>query len=303
MTMRLWKKACALIIFMGGVFFASALDAQKAGTSSLASLLPQPPGWEFAEAVRPYNPQTLFEYIDGAAEAYLSYDFKELVVAQYRRVMTKVTLTAEIYDMGTNHNAFGIYSAERYPENRFLPLGVQGYIEQESLNFFAGRFYVKLMCFEGAEKTEDFLKLIAEGIAGKVKEKGSFPALLQVFPQEGRIANSERFMLRNFMGFKFLNGGYTASYGFKDQEFNCFLIEAESAEAAEAMMKQYMDNFTKSGQALEGISSGMHFKNSYLKNVFVAKSNNYFYGVIKIKDEQESTGVRYLEAMRKALEN
>jgi len=49
---------------------------------------------------RTFRPDNLFEYINGAAEAYLSYDFKGLIVADFGADASKATLTVEIYDMG-----------------------------------------------------------------------------------------------------------------------------------------------------------------------------------------------------------
>jgi hypothetical protein len=170
--------------------------------------MPKVPDWKPAEEIRRYSTESLFEYIDGAAEAYLGYDFRELAVGEYARAGAKTTVTAEIYDMGANLNAFGIYAAERYPESRFLSIGVQGYYEEGTLNFLAGRFYVKLLCFEGGEKAEEILTLFAGTIVSGIKDAGGFPARLSAFPAAGRIANSERFLRRGVLGLKFLDNGY-----------------------------------------------------------------------------------------------
>jgi hypothetical protein len=64
--------------------------------------------WTRTEAPRSFFPESLFEYIDGAAESYLSYDFRELLVVDLEKKGTEATLTLEIYDMGSPVNAFGI---------------------------------------------------------------------------------------------------------------------------------------------------------------------------------------------------
>jgi len=50
--------------------------------------------------------------------------------------------------MGDDKNGFGIYSLERYPDSHFISIGTQGYLEQGTLIFLAGRYYAKLMSFE-----------------------------------------------------------------------------------------------------------------------------------------------------------
>ena len=135
----------------------SAASQTRPASPELAALVPQLAAWTLSEAPRSYFPDNLFEYIDGAAESYLSYDFRELLVADLEKKGTDATLTLEIYDMGLPLNAFGIFAAERYPENKVVALGDLGYLEGEALNFLSGRFYVKMLAFGLGEATESTL--------------------------------------------------------------------------------------------------------------------------------------------------
>ncbi len=296
-------KWCVGLAAVLSLFVSGAAVPQKPASADhpSTSLLPQFINWKLSEAPRDFRPATLFEYIDGAAEIYLSYDFHELVVAQYQEKTTKASLTVEIYDMGTGRNAFGIYSAERYPDSRFLAVGNQGYLDEGTLNFLAGRYYIKLLCFEGGAQSPEFLQLFAKAISGKVKERGRLPTLLQVFPKDALIPNSEKFILRNFLGFKFLGNGFTANYRAKDLEFDCFFLEGTSESEAGEMLKQYLGHFAKSGQAADKQPYGYHAKDPYLKNVFLTQVGKYLCGVTKIKDGAEGTGAKYLEALVTAL--
>jgi hypothetical protein len=290
--------AAVLSLFVSG---AAVSQKTAAADPPSASLLPQFNNWKLSEAPREFRPATLFEYIDGAAEIYLSYDFLELVVAQDQEKATKASITVEIYDMGAGRNAFGIYSAERYPDSRFLAVGNQGYLDEGTLNLLAGRYYIKLLCFEGGAQSPEFLQQFAKAISGKVKDPGRLPTLLQVFPKDALIPNSEKFILRNFLGFKFLGNGFTASYKAKDLEFDCFFLEGTSEVEAGEMLKQYLGHFAKSGQAPEKQSYGYHARDPYLKHVFLAQVGKYLCGVTKIKDGAEATGSKYLEALATAL--
>jgi hypothetical protein len=285
------------------LLFSSAASQQKspAADTPIVSLLPQLNNWKLAEEPQPFRPDTLFEYIDGAAEVYLSYDFKELLVAQFQEKSSKASMTVEIYDMGNGRNAFGIYSAERYPESRFLAIGNQGYLDEGTLNFLAGRYYVKLLCFEAGSRSEEFLELCAKDVTGKIKDPGSLPALLTVFPKDGLIANGEKFVLRNFLGFKFLGNGFSANYRVKDLEFDCFFIEGKSDKDAGAMLKQYLDHFVKIGRPAEKQGYGFHVQDPYLKHIFLAQAGKFLCGVSKIKDGSEEVGSKYLEAMTTVL--
>ena len=280
---------------MGVYFFlASLVLGQTVSQPSLRSLLPGLPGWSLTEAPSVYLPGTLFEYIDGAAENYLSYGFCELVVGNYKEEKSAATLTVEIYDMGDEVRAFGVYSSERYPESRFLKLGSQGYWEEGALNFIVGGYYVKLLCFDCGQDAERSLTSIAREVEKKVPNNGQLPPLLHLFPVEGLIANSEKFILQNVLGYGFFHHGYLASYKAQGQEFDLFIIQGTAVQEAQNMIGQYLDSQRESGQAAQPTNLGFHVRDRYANNIYFAQSGNLILGVMRIKDGFEEMGKKYL---------
>lgn len=265
----------------------------------LRFLLPEIESWKFSEMPQNYLPETLYEYIDGAAEIYIGYDFKELIVGQYKKADSKASVSIEIYDMRNENNSFGIYSAERFPENKFIPVGQQGYLEEGTLNFIVRNYYIKLLCFDCEDKSENYLKFFSQEIIKKIVEKGQLPPLLQVFPKEGLIPNSEKFILHNFMGYGFLNNGYLANYKRGELEFDCFIVEGKSAEEAQNMLARYLA--AKNKENIQKISFGYHLKDRYYHNIYVARIENYLCGVMKIKDGAEEVGEKYLKNLVRSL--
>lgn len=266
----------------------------------LNSLLPTNEAWKRVEDPQNYLPESLYEYINGAAEIYLAYDFKELVVCQYEKVDAGASLSVEIYDMGNEKNSFGIYSAERFPDMRFVTVGNQGYLEEGTLNFMVGRYYVKLLCFDCDQESESTLKLFADEILAGVKDKAQMPPLINVFPEEGLIANSEKFILQNFLGYAFLHDGYLADYKRGELEFECFLVEGKSQDETQKMLDKYLDR--KKGN-IERKSFGYHLKDRYYHNIYLARIQNYLCGVFKIKDGFEEVGEIYLKSLAKSLKD
>jgi len=284
-------KILAVLILVASFFGSAAFLSKKGDVPSLFSLLPDVKSWKHSEEPQNYIPVNLFEYINGAAEIYLAYDFKELAVGQYQKETSSASLSVEIYDMGNEKNSFGIYSAERYPESRFIPIGSQGYLEEGTLNFIAGRYYIKLLCFDCGEESDDILKSFSQEVVTKIKDKALLPPLLLSFPQEGLIKNSEKFILRNFLGYSFLHDGYVANYRLQDREFDCFIIEGKRGEDAQSMMEQYLDK--KNALDIKKISSGYVFKDRYYHNIYIARVGNYICGVMKIQDDFREIGEHY----------
>jgi len=293
------------VIVLAVILFLSAgapAMAQERGGPRPETLLPQVPGWKLAEAPRTYLPATLFEYIDGAAESYLSYGFQELSVADYKCDKGPAALTVEIYDLGGSLNAFGIYSAERYPGSQYLEIGAQGYFEEGTLNFFAGPHYVKLLCFECGETVETSLKEFARDIEKRVgAKKEGLPSVLGLFPREGLVANSERFIRQNVLGYGFLHDGYIAGYRASGQVFELFIIAGQDEAEARKMLDQYLAAQARNGAPVEKAGPGHHVQDRYAQNVFLAAKGRYLLGAMRVKDSGATVGMKYLEDLLSAV--
>lgn len=280
----------AFLFFMTAAVAAERVQEEE----TVQSLLPQLDGWRLTEEPLYYVPENLFEYINGAAEIYLSYDFEKLAVGQYGQERSSADMSVEIYDMGSVENAFGIYSAERFPDSRFIDTGLQGYIEGETLNFLVGRYYVKLLCFDCPDEAET-LRSFTRNIVSRVENKGRLPRPLEIFPEEGLVKNSEKFVLTNFMGYGFLHNGFLATYQVDGKEFDAFVIEGENEEDAENMLNLYLE--AKQDAGPEKTDYGYHFEDRYYKNTFLNRSGRYIYGVMKIEESDEKTGIDYVKKL------
>jgi hypothetical protein len=226
--------------FMAGcivpVFFvAAALPGQA---QDLTLFFPDIAGWQKKGAAETYSPENLYEYIDGAAENFLNYDFKQLAVQNYTNKQNQF-LSAEIYFHGTAENAFGIYSSEKPLFGKYFKLGSQGYAEAGILNFLCSAYYVKLNGFELGRNSRDILATLGRAIVRKIGARTALPKILKAFPESGKIANSERFIRNNFLGHDFLHAAYVADYRVKGQNFQLFIINTGSEEEARTMLEKY----------------------------------------------------------------
>lgn len=285
-----------MVSFFFGVDYSFSLSSD----SNLVELLPELETWKQKGKPLTYHPKNLYEYINGAAELYLSYHSKGLVVAEYQKREGKAEVVVEVYDMGSQKNSFGIYSAERFPQSNFIPLGIEGYTDEGSLNFLVNRFYVKLICFDCGSSSDQYLQLFAQKIVQNVSSSGKFPPILENFPQSGLVSHSEKLVLENFMGYEFFHDGYSAQYKKGELEFFCFILEGENEQDARNMLKKYLQKKTK--QNPERISSGYHLQDPYYNHVYIALVKNYLCGVMKIPDEFKKTGETYLNLLIRNLE-
>ncbi len=303
--MKISSRAFGPAAMLVAVLFSAARGAegraQRAGDPSLLALIPTIDGWTATEKPRSFFPDTLYEYIDGAAESYIGYDFEELAVAEFSQAGTTASLTLEIYDMGDTLDAFGIYSAERFPDNKAVDIGTHGYIEGEVLNFVAGPNYVKLLCFNGGESTASILEVFARKVAAAAGAKGAIPAPFSVFPKDGLVPNSEKYIRRNVMGFDFLSDGYLVSYKADGAEFEGFVIEPDKAQDPAALLKRLLDFFTRDGQAVEPSAAGYRVRNKYAQNLFLGIAGDRLCGINRVPDGSERAGSALFERLAEAV--
>lgn len=269
----------------------------------LKALLPEFAEWEFQEEPQIYVPGTLFEYIDGASEAYLSYDFKELVVGNYQKKGTETTLTLEIYDMGSTLNAFGIFSSERFPESPEAGIGIAGYLEEEVLNFVAGQYYVKLICYNGQDRTPEYLKMFALEVEKRIKDRGAIPEIFRCFPAEGRVKNSEKYIKKDFMGFNFLKNGYLVTYSQNRTEFDGFVIEASSPAEATGLLQKIIDYYAGEKAPFKNEGAFYHQVNVHGQHVYLGQVRNYLYGFSRVPQDLASLALKNFELLGQALKN
>ena len=281
--------------------FLSFFPEEGKGAPELDSLLPELENWKQIEEPSRYLPENLFEYINGAAEIYLAYSFKELVVAQYGQAGSEVNLSVEIYQMADENNAFGIYSAERFPDNNFIPVGVQGYLEEGSLNYLIGPYYIKLLCFEGGDRSAEYLNLFAKTIADNSRAAVEFPRLIQNLPKEAIVANSEKYIQKNVMGYSFLHDGYFANYRIGDFEFDCFIIAGEDEGDAQMMWDKYLE--AKNELPIERTDLGFRIKDKYYHYIYLSKTGRFICGVMKIQEGQQEKGREFLKSLIESLKS
>ncbi|MCU0287273.1 MAG: hypothetical protein MUF15_12875 [Acidobacteria bacterium] len=273
------KYSLLIIIIIASFLFTHSLSGAPI---DIKSLFPQLNGWTQKGNIDIYNPDNLYEYIDGAADVFLSYDFQELATASFE-TKPKGSFTVDIYRHGNNKNGFGIYSQEKPAKGPFIAIGAQGYYEKGVLNFLAGPFYIKIAGFDLGDRDETILKEAAQQIAQKIQGDLQFPQIVSCFPLEEKIENSERYAAESFMGHSFLHSAFTADYGKEGRKIQVFIIETNDEKETRKMLDDYL-NFVKSkGMTVENPGQNFYrFQDPYYRSsgmMNIKQSGNYLWGL------------------------
>jgi hypothetical protein len=186
-----------------------------------------------------FAPDNLYEYINGAAESYLIYEFRDLAVQIYENEQ-KQSVTVEVYRHQNPVQTFGIYSQERPQQSHYLNIGSQAYYEKGMLNFFKGNYYVKIRAYDFMNKDRSVLKQFASEIEKLLEGDRKLPLPLTWFPREGKIDNSERYISQNYLGYSFLTNVFTTDYETLNQNFTLFLLEANNSKECQRIMESFL---------------------------------------------------------------
>lgn len=211
-------------------------------TQDIKKALPVLDKWVMTPTIESFDEETLFERINGGAENFLLFDFKEMLAIEYKKGESYISM--QIYRHGSPEMAFGVYSAERSPDLNYIPIGTEGYQEGTVLNFLTGGLYVKMESpFEEVEVTDAILAL-AQKFCANLKAPGKFPALLSCFPVQDKLLQSEQFITTSYLGLSFLNNALITTYTKGEDNYKLFLITGENPGNAKEMLTKYFE-FTK----------------------------------------------------------
>jgi hypothetical protein len=257
---------------------------------------PEVVGWRQSGGIQTFSPETLFEYINGGADLYLTYDFQELKVAEYLSEK-KASVTLEVYRHKTPIHAFGIYSQERLPDADFLDIVSQGYIETNVLNFLAGSYYVKISSFKTGLEDREILMTFAKKISEALGPGGALPSILSSFPEEGKKKNSEKFIAVKFLGYPFLHSAFIGDYEISGMKFKLFVMEGVDRNDCRDMVQKY---FQQTGNPAKDVIEGHYtLSDPYHGKVGLYWKGRNIWGILNVSDA--SLRSKYLKLFEESL--
>jgi hypothetical protein len=276
------KNAFLLLLVLSCLLGGTLFPGASAGEGKTPAF-PEMTGWKQDGKSQVFSPRTLYEYINGAADLYLTYEFQDLNVGEYKGE-GKAAVTVEVYRHGSPTQAFGIYSQERLANARFLDIGAQAYQEPNVLNFIAGPYYVKINGYSTGTEDEKIMLAFGRKMEEVLGGKSSLPKILSSFPQEGRKKNTEKFVSKNFLGYSYFHSGYTADYEVGGKKFKVFAIEGKDAGDCRGMMENYLKQTGNEGKA---VAEGPYrLKDRYHGDVDLFWKGRLIWGIVDLNDPE-----------------
>jgi hypothetical protein len=270
------------VLFLFLIISASSLFAQEI-------ILPEFSGYKKVTDYPVYTADNLWDFINGAADVYLSYGFEDVHIAEYKK--GKDVIKLEIYRHKDETQAFGIYSSERSPSFDFINVGAQGYKADASLNFFKGKYYVKIRAFSKSEKVLQAIDALALKVANMLQGESAMPPTLKEFPDAGKKKNEETYIKESVLGHAFLSGAFKALYETGNSQFSIFLFRKTSAEEVAKTVNAFLKS--ASMEANDQVEGKYFFKDGYNGDIFLSWKENTIVIVSGLAKDQSDIASRY----------
>jgi hypothetical protein len=196
----------------------------------LKDLLPQEIlGWQATGKDEIYDPQTIFDYIDGAGEVYRSYNFKQLLARQFTKEGSP-NIVADLFDMETSKDAFGVFTHDLEGED--AGIGQGSTYNGGLLSFWKDRFFVSLYSEEETDDSRKALFALGKKVASSIKKEGKKPDIVSLLPTENLAEKSAHYFHNHLI----------LNYHFYVSDENILLLDQQT----EAALGIYRENDEKS---------------------------------------------------------
>ncbi len=177
-----------------GLLLALALLLGACGRNGGPPAAPFPeagsvPGYRPLGEPRRFNRETLYQLVDGQADAYFAYGFEEVVVRSYEGPGGAV-VDVELWQVATPADAYGLFTA--YRAGQEIALGNAGEADPgRRLAFWQGRTYVRIRARQEVSQAD--LVRLAETLSRTLPQGGERPGLVARLPTEGLVEESVLF--------------------------------------------------------------------------------------------------------------
>jgi hypothetical protein len=243
------------------------------------------PGWTQKGPLRTFEPDTLFDYMNGNAEGYHAYGFA---------LMQGVTcvneagdqLVIDVSELGDADHAWGIFVANRDVRSPNEAIGAAGQVLPRRATFARGRYYVEIAASPAGDHTES-LRAFTRALEAQTPGRAAPPEGLGWFPAEGLEADSVRLVPASVLGIRALRRGLLAQY----PEGRAFVVAEESSEAAAETLQRVRERFAGTADVAGIGDAAFTATDDYLGGLVLFRKGARVAGVSNLAEGTDGTGL------------
>ncbi len=276
----------------GILFLILAINLSAQTNSDPAGSLPSGiMGWKAEEKDRQFDNETLFDYIDGSAEMFLSFGFTHVFNRIYSRG-DQPDIILDIFYMNSSYDAYGVFThSVGKPDKEF---GQQSQRAEGAIIFWKANYYVSILSHPETPESKGAIRKLASIIDDAIAETGELPPVLNYLPQEGLLLES----IRYFRHYNWINShtfisndnilnldqnthGILVQYKQGNDNAIFLIVMYRDTGEAENALKKFISGYNTAlmpgeiKELKEGQWTGVKTVNGFLIGVFNSTSGNY----------------------------
>ena len=274
------KALCGVVALF--CVFSCGQEGPPARTElELEQLLPIDPlgEWVVAEGPLPFSPDNLWEYLNGGAPRYQDFGFERLVHTRYQLGDDPLaSVTADVYDMGSELGAFGIYRSIRPPDAVVRSWGAEGYRSGTVAAAWKGEIFVHASADDERPEFIERMEMLVSQVCDLVDGGILPPSILDPLPEAGLISYSERYVASDLLGHAALGGGVVATYEIGGRRGELFFSELENDTVAQQVLNSYRREKQRWAEVAD-VPAGFRFQESGSRSGTVLRSGRFVTGI------------------------
>jgi len=235
-----------------------------------------------AEEVTWYEPENLYEYVDGAAGTYFDAGFVLLAHSEWRASGGKegAYVELDIYDMGSPQGALAILAAGRAPETRYLDIGNEAQVSDEGIEMRVGRYYARLVARRDVEGQKEFVKAIAGALAKAAPAGPPDAELVSPLPPANMAPHSAAYVAKGFLAREFLCKICEAAYEVHGKRVRMFVMDAGAPEKAKAAIMEWKESIPPQPIGAQDLPNTVSYTEDYVGAITATAQGRWVAGVI-----------------------
>jgi len=181
---------------------------------------------------------------------FIHYEVIDATIGNYSSTTGDGFATVEIYRFPDFVKAFGAYSTRKSDNVQYLPVSNEAYQTAHFINVWRGPFYVRII---GGGTDTAALQKLAAFVADRMPAAPGKPAVLNFFPNDTRVQNSERYSAENGFGEAILANSFQAKFNVTGDLIDGLIITAANRDAAARILGAYRNLYIRNGKLLDPI--------------------------------------------------
>jgi hypothetical protein len=209
----------------------------------------------------------------------------------YWKMLTRgdsLTFSFAILLLPSQTSAFGFYSVEKSPSQKFFNIGFQSYLIGQRLVVWYGRIVLVIEYSDSDQVNDKPIRKFAENFVDILPAQRRQTPILDSLPEKNRVRHSEKYTKLRWLGQNYFKNIYYADYYTQEGFFRIFIIDNKTTATADSNFWNYYSFMKNNGGIMyEEIPVSTDYYvviDPLWGKTILTKKNQIIYGVLDFRN-------------------